>query len=453
MESALGVPIPYWDSTLDFEMEDPTESILWTKKYLGNGFGLVKTGPFADFQTPLGPLFRNIGSDGCLFENKAMNGIFRYNRLAHISEPTAEESVSLEGQHNSIHNWVDGQMNNIDGSAHDPVFFVHHSFVDHIWETFRGLQLKYGIDPTTDTVLPPENVTLQNVTDPAVGLTGYYNEDGYSVMIATMVKYMPRPQCPFCSGSSDLYCDKSKGLCVSKRRNPREYRGRPEEAMPAAMDCGINSGGAKSHPFRLYERDARVRMDSVTMNYTNSNETNDQSNNRSDVRMNDAIQMNHVMINGNLMLINKGHIDSEHHIVLGLGVDVPHGEALTRRELLKGGFISESGGTVKTYGQFPYGIGYGNQAHFSISKHQTNLKEIVWLNDVEPISRKGYSHDDLGTNRGVSSMTNGPLDHNYLHQRRFPVNYFVETNHDGHILTEPSRGAARISDLIRHLSY
>jgi hypothetical protein len=42
-------------------------------------------------------LFRNIGSDGCLFQNKAVNGIFRYNRLAQISEPSAEESVSLEG--------------------------------------------------------------------------------------------------------------------------------------------------------------------------------------------------------------------------------------------------------------------------------------------------------------------------------------------------------------------
>lgn len=417
MESALGVPIPYWDSTLDFEMENPTESILWTKKYLGNGFGLVKTGPFANFQTPLGLLFRNIGSDGCLFQNKALNGIFRYNRLAHISEPTAEESVSLEGHHDSVHNWVDGQMNNLEASPHDPVFFTHHSFVDHIWETFRGLQMKCGIDPTTDTVQPPENVTLQNVTDPAVGLTGYYNEDGYSVMIATMVKYMPRPQCPFCSGSLDLYCDKRKGTCVSKRRNPMEYRGRPEEAMPAAMDCGINSGGAKSNPFRMYERDDRVRMDSVTMSYTNSSENND------------------------------------HHIVLGLGVDVPHGETLTRRALLKAGFISEFGGPGKTYGQFPYGLGYGNQAHFSISKHQTNPKEIVWLNDVEPISRKGYGHHDLGANRGVFSMTNGPLDHNYLRQRSFPVNYFVGAYHDGHIVTAPSRGAPKIPYLIRHLSY
>lgn len=403
MESALGVPIPYWDSTLDFEMENPTESILWTKKYFGNGFGLVKTGPFANFQTTLGPLFRNIGSDGCLFQNKAVNGIFRYNRLAQISEPTAEESVSLEGQHNGVHNWVDGVMNNIDASAHDPVFFTHHSFVDHIWEIFRGLQMKCGIDPTIDTVQPPENVTLQNVTDPAVGLTGYYNEDGYSVMIATMVKYMPRPQCPFCSGSPDLYCDKRKGTCVSKRRNPMEYRGRPEEAMPVAMDFGMNSGGAKSNPFRLYERDARVRMDSVTMNYANSGENND--------------------------------------------------EALSRRESLRGGIISESGGPVKTFGPFPYGLGYGNQAHFSISKHQTNPKEIVWLNDVQPISRKGYGHHDLGTNRGVFAISDRPLNHNYLHQRSLPVNYFVGADHDGHIVAAPSRGAPRMPDLIRHLSY
>jgi hypothetical protein len=113
-------------------------------------------------------------------------------------------------------------------------------------------------------------------------------------------------------------------------------------------------------------------MDSVTMNYANSGENND--------------------------------------------------EALSRRESLRGGIISESGGPVKTYGPFPYGLGYGNQAHFSISKFQTNPKEIVWLNDVQPISRKGYGHHDLGTNRGVFAISDRPLNHNYLHQRSLPVN-------------------------------
>jgi hypothetical protein len=61
-ETAVGIPVPYWDSTICFEMEDPVESEVWTEDYFGNGFGQVESGPFSGFSTPIGPLIRNIGS-------------------------------------------------------------------------------------------------------------------------------------------------------------------------------------------------------------------------------------------------------------------------------------------------------------------------------------------------------------------------------------------------------
>jgi hypothetical protein len=33
-ETAVGIPVPYWDSTICFEMEDPVESEVWTEDYL-----------------------------------------------------------------------------------------------------------------------------------------------------------------------------------------------------------------------------------------------------------------------------------------------------------------------------------------------------------------------------------------------------------------------------------
>jgi hypothetical protein len=39
---------------------------VWTEDYFGNGFGQVESGPFSGFSTPIGPLIRNIGSDGSL---------------------------------------------------------------------------------------------------------------------------------------------------------------------------------------------------------------------------------------------------------------------------------------------------------------------------------------------------------------------------------------------------
>jgi hypothetical protein len=70
--------------------------------------------------------------------------------LYKILEPTAEERVSVEGQHNSVHNWVDGQMNTQEFSPHDPLFWTHHAFVDYVWEEFRKIQMARGIDPTID---------------------------------------------------------------------------------------------------------------------------------------------------------------------------------------------------------------------------------------------------------------------------------------------------------------
>ena len=63
LETACGVPIPYWDSTVDHDMADPTMSILWSDMFYGNGDGDVMTGPYQSVRTILGtPLERNIGT-------------------------------------------------------------------------------------------------------------------------------------------------------------------------------------------------------------------------------------------------------------------------------------------------------------------------------------------------------------------------------------------------------
>lgn len=61
-----GVPVPYWDSTVDHVMPDPTRSILWSEQFFGNGDGQVLTGPFRNFQTtvPGDSITREIGTSG-----------------------------------------------------------------------------------------------------------------------------------------------------------------------------------------------------------------------------------------------------------------------------------------------------------------------------------------------------------------------------------------------------
>lgn len=63
LETACNAPIPYWESGLDHDMADPTESILWSDEYFGNGNGAVITGPFRNMRNILGtPIIRNFGT-------------------------------------------------------------------------------------------------------------------------------------------------------------------------------------------------------------------------------------------------------------------------------------------------------------------------------------------------------------------------------------------------------
>jgi len=41
------VTLPYWDSTMDYNMDNSINSITWSLNFFGNGNGEVNTGPFS----------------------------------------------------------------------------------------------------------------------------------------------------------------------------------------------------------------------------------------------------------------------------------------------------------------------------------------------------------------------------------------------------------------------
>ena len=194
LQKIPSVSIPYWDSTLDEVLMNPTQSILFTDRFLGNGFGVVRTGPFARWVTLAGPLIRNIGQSGQLFNSVTMARIAASVRMAQISEPNAPVNSSLEFLHNQVHLWVDGQMGSLDTAAHDPVFWMHHAYVDYVWELFRNNQRRFGIDPTTD--YPAfVNHTMHTALYP-MGLANFRNIDGLSdVYTSSIYQYEPTPRC------------------------------------------------------------------------------------------------------------------------------------------------------------------------------------------------------------------------------------------------------------------
>ena len=158
-----------------------------------------------------------------------------------IVEPTAEDIYNLEGHHNGPHNWVGGHLSFLNMAAYDPIFFNHHSFVDHVYELFRQQQLREGIDPQGD---------YPDVDIPGHGRDDLIDFRPYAMMtisnigalgadIADMVTYEPLPNCMNnCNGSPFLFCDQARFVCVSR---PRMMIG--TGVLPAGMMTGFGAQG------------------------------------------------------------------------------------------------------------------------------------------------------------------------------------------------------------------
>lgn len=267
------VTLPYWDSTMDEAMIDPTQSVTWSPQFLGNGDGIVTTGPFAFWQTPNGPLIRNIGQDGQLLSRQAIMRILSRTRMAEITEPGAPDQYNVENYHGDAHTWIGGQMEPMETSAFDPVFFLHHAFVDYVWEIFRQQQRAMGIDPTQDY---PQNFGPQSHAPfTPTGFGNLPNVFGISDMFTTQVyTYQPHPTCSFQNsncGSPFLTCDISAGVpqCIPIGSGPpgppRAARMRGVPGVMGAGGPGPALGGMPRLPFGRKKR------------ATTANKTNDKS--------------------------------------------------------------------------------------------------------------------------------------------------------------------------------
>ncbi|CAC5376891.1 unnamed protein product [Mytilus coruscus] len=220
-EAAIGVPVPYWDCSLDFHMRDPTRSNVWSPKYFGNGFGELTTGPFKDFRTPSGSLiFRNVGADGTLLSKQSIELIMSKTNHSEITEPLDDPRYSLEGHALGVHVWVDGTFSRINIAAYDPIYFVYHSFIDMLWERFREQMISlYQQDPAWDYPIKgkiehrPQNLMK---FEPRYGfIPQFRNVQGYSESVANMIHFAPAPDCPVCLNTTELYCS-PQDICISR---------------------------------------------------------------------------------------------------------------------------------------------------------------------------------------------------------------------------------------------
>ena len=185
------VTLPYWDWTVD---RTPNSSP-WTPDFLG-GDGRsrdsqVTTGPFAYstgkwninvsvddrpyLQRALG---QTTGSLPTRAEVNSVLAVTTYDAAPWNSVSTGSFRNFLEGWrgpnlHNRVHVWVGGQMSS-GVSPNDPVFWLHHAFIDKLWSDWQKMHPTSPYLPSgetanvvdlNDTMRPWNNVTPADMLD------------------------------------------------------------------------------------------------------------------------------------------------------------------------------------------------------------------------------------------------------------------------------------------------
>lgn len=190
---------------MDNDMAEPQETAMFTSQLVGNGNGPVVNGPFANWEEDDGPLTRNIATArSSLMVKTALNRFFEGNAATTHRDVVVGFGVNLantiEGQHNNVHNWVGGTMADAVTTAYDPVFILHHTFIDYVWERFRQKIRQQGQDPT-DYPWPMQNTNwntnfLHYTNRPMDLYENFTNADGYSdIFTQDFYQYEDMPSC------------------------------------------------------------------------------------------------------------------------------------------------------------------------------------------------------------------------------------------------------------------
>jgi tyrosinase len=153
----VSITIPYWDWNLSGANSPFTNDFLGGDGDSAQNHRVV-TGPFAfatnKFQVrvwdvaPGDPaLLRDFGDDPSAFLPTATAVASALAKTPYSPGPGSWE-VTCEGNlHNPVHRWIGGNMADAT-SPNDPVFFLHHCFLDLLWERWKAQH------PSTAPYLP-----------------------------------------------------------------------------------------------------------------------------------------------------------------------------------------------------------------------------------------------------------------------------------------------------------
>ncbi|ORX89317.1 Di-copper centre-containing protein [Basidiobolus meristosporus CBS 931.73] len=159
--------LPYWDWTID--AWSPESSELWS--WLGgNGSGnrasCLLDGPFGGWQAPypryhcLARRWDNGQSISSFWSAQSINNIIRrsrsYDELRGYIEP---------GPHANVHFGIGGDFR-VMSSPNDPLFWMHHAFIDKIWADWQEENPRIAMDYSGFNPVNDRQATLNDPLDP-----------------------------------------------------------------------------------------------------------------------------------------------------------------------------------------------------------------------------------------------------------------------------------------------
>lgn len=215
----------YWDSNLDQGLPKPQDSCLWTADLFGNGNDAVTIGPFGNWIATMpypgsndNYIHRGVGESDVwdLYTEEDINFFMTKSRYQNLASYCTEPTFTV--LHNSVHEFVGGHMIYTAISPNDPVFFLHHAFVDYLWEMWR-LAKQTPQQRETDYPEPGPSAcgSLHYANSPLKPFP-MLNIQGLSNNYSTLFRYAPAPTCKSECVEPYLFCDTNRNRCLSKVR-------------------------------------------------------------------------------------------------------------------------------------------------------------------------------------------------------------------------------------------
>ena len=146
MEEELGEPLPYWDWTQDAELPG-----LWSLSEID--------APIKEGVNSQCPPSRFVSRGSNIQINKdQLKGM---TREAFVQKDYSGFVSEISDPHNDVHVSIGCDMGTVRTAAYDPIFFLHHSYVDYQWAFWQELQRLRGL-----TEKPQKSQDIEDFGEP-----------------------------------------------------------------------------------------------------------------------------------------------------------------------------------------------------------------------------------------------------------------------------------------------